>query len=330
MISISPLTEVALGHRALHLAVGKSGHIVAISKEGAGSLLAPDCLKTMCFDLECHVKGVSISPSGDLLAVLDEDALSLIHLPDFVENHRLDGMFESCLFSPSGRLLWTAKRVSGEVAAIEIFETEKWQTVGNSEVADPFGDSGLMLFAQPNDAGVTLWVAAGQDGQSLYWARYADSKVTVEPFPKLMDTTPPAFDQAGRRFLVVSGGTVCLFQYPGGPELGRIAWPLEDDPPAEMIAFLGNQHALAHSGNGRLFLLDLNRLAIVEEMQIRGHEPRPVKDLFPNLPRDLQPCTDLSTFIPLPSGTFLSLHHALPSKSIADWRDQLITWRVPQ
>ena len=176
---------------------------------------------------------------------------------------------------------------------------------------------------------VTLWVAAGQDVQSLYWAQYTDSKQKAELFPDLIDTAPPAFDQTGRRFLVVSDGAVCLYLYPGGPELGRIGWPLEDDPPAETVTFLGNEHALAHLGNGRLFVLDLNRLTIVEEMQIVGHEPRPVKELFPNLQRDLQPCTDLSTFVPLPSGALLSVHHILPSESIADWRDRLITWRVP-
>ena len=37
-----------------------------------------------------------------------------------------------------------------------------------------------------------------------------------------------------------------------------------------------------------MFVLDLNRLTIVEEMQILGHKPRPVKELFPNLQLDLQ------------------------------------------
>ena len=65
------------------------------------------------------------------------------------------------------------------------------------------------------------------------------------------------------------------------------------------------------------------------EISIRGHAPRPVRDLYPNLQRDLDLCSDLTTFMPLPSGGFLSVHQELPSQSIADWRDQLLTWKIP-
>ena len=154
MISISPLTEVALPHRALHVAAANSGHIVAMSKEGAGTLLGPDHLRITPFDVGCHVKGLSISSGVSLLAVLEDDALSLVHLQDFIESHRLDGVFAGCLFSPSGNLLWTAKRVSDEVVGLDFFETKTWQVIARSEVEDPFGDSGLMLFAHPSDTSV--------------------------------------------------------------------------------------------------------------------------------------------------------------------------------
>jgi len=185
------------------------------------------------------------------------------------------------------------------------------------------------LFGYPSEDRIALWVAGGQDGQCLYWCHYDGSKLVVERFPDLTDTAPPSFDRSGKRFLVVSGGSVRLYKYPNGPELGRIAWLLEDDPPAETVSFLGDRHAVVHSGNGRLFLIDLRQMQIVEEISICGHEPRPVRELYLNLQDDLDLCSDLSTFMPLQSGGFLSIHQELPSKSIADWRDQLLTWKIP-
>jgi hypothetical protein len=329
MIVVTPLTTAALGHRALHVAPANSGHLVALSKEGVGSLLTPDHLIVTRFELGCHVGGVAISPDGKQLAVLEDNAMSLMTLPDLREKVRVEDGIEDCFFSPSGRLLWSALHSSSDVAALEIRETKNCEVIARVEVPDPFESSGLMLFGHPSEDRVVLWVAAGQDGQCLYWGDYNGSRLAIQRFPDLTDTAPPSFDRSGKRFLVVSGGSVRLYEFPNGPELGRIRWPLEDDPPAETVSFVGDEHAIVHSGNGRLFLTSLRQMRVVEEISIRGHEPRPVRDLYPNLQRDLDPGSDLSTFMPLPSGGFLSIHQELPSKSITDWRDQLLTWKIP-
>jgi len=65
MISVNPLTSVALGHRAFHVAVADSGHIAALSREGIGSLLAPDHLDVTSFEVASRLKDVAISPAGD-------------------------------------------------------------------------------------------------------------------------------------------------------------------------------------------------------------------------------------------------------------------------
>jgi len=75
--------------------------------------------------------------------------------------------------------------------------------------------------------------------------------------------------------------------------------------------------------------MNLSQMEIVDEIAIRGHEPRSIGELYPNLRRKLRLCSDLSRFMPLPSGGFVSIHQELPSQSIADWRDQLLAWRIP-
>jgi hypothetical protein len=329
MILATPHTITALGHRALHVAAADSGHVVALSKEGIGSLIAPDHLTMNRFELSFKVAGAAISPEGKRLALLEQTAMSLVALPDLVEEFRVEDIIESCMFSSSGAWLWSASHDDNDTAVLEVRDSKTGDIIVRTEVPDPFGSSSLMLFRQPNEECVSMWVAAGQDGQCLYWGHYDGSKLTAQRFPDLTETTPPGFDRSGRRFLVVSDGSVRLYEHPRGPELGRLVWPLENDPPAETVAFIGDGHAIVHSGNGRLFLIGLQKMQIAEEISIRGHEPRPVHELYPNLPRDQELCSDLSTFLPLPSGEFLSIHRELPSASISDWRDQLITWKIP-
>lgn len=329
MIVATPHTTAALGHRALHVAAANSGHIVALSKDGLGSLIAPDHVTATRFQLGFQVAGTAISPDGKRLALLEDIGMSMVALPDLVEEVRVADIVEACLFSSSGSWLWSASHANSNTAVLEIRDPTTGSVIVRTEVPDPFGSSSLMLFRYPTEDRVALWVAAGQDGQCLYWGNYDGSKLTTQRFLDLTDTTPPSFDRSGDRFLVVSGGGVRLYAYPGGPELGRVVWPLDDDPPAETISFVDNEHAMVHSGNGRLFLIDLRQMQVMEEISIRGHEPRPVHELYPNLQRDQELCSDLSTFLPLASGEFLSIHRELPSASIVDWRDQLITWIIP-
>src|SRR3954464_9560814 len=107
MITIAPITSTALGHRALHMGVASSGQVVALSREGVGSLLAPDHLTVAKFQVGCHVDGIAVSPDGEQLAILGATGMSLVDLPDLPGRVRVEDCIEGCLFSPSGKLLWT-------------------------------------------------------------------------------------------------------------------------------------------------------------------------------------------------------------------------------
>ena len=300
---------------------------MALSREGKGTLVGPDKKVLKEFQVSDPVKSTAISGSGDLVAVVTEDALSIMHVGDLNLHERIIGSFENCLFTQSS--LWTASRVSKTVASIEVRAVDNWGALSRVELEDPFEDSALMLFPHPKSHEIALWVAAGQDGQCLYSVRLDGSSISVQRFPGLDDTTPPTFDAGGKRFLVVSGYDLKLFGYPLGPELHKIPWQLEDDPPAECAAFIGPEHALIQSGNGRLFLVDLQAGRIAEEVIVEGHEPRPARELYRNLQRDTGLCSDLCTFARLLNGDIMSVHCELPVESLSLWRDQLIFWRIP-
>jgi hypothetical protein len=327
MLLVDPLSEVSLLHRALHVAIADSGHIVAMSKEGIGTLLFPDHTTAKDFDMSSACKAVALSPSGDFIAVVKQDALSLIALPHFREVDRLDGTFESCLFT--GSLLWTVSRHDSETANLEVRETNDGAIRARLEIDDPFENSALMLFRVPEPDGVALWVAAGQDGQCLYWAHFTGFSIRAKRFPGLDDTTTAAFDPHKRLFLVVSRGDLHLYEYPLGPEVGRVPWPFDDDPAGAYLSFVGDKSGLVQTGEGRLFVIDLRKMEIAKEIAIQGHEPRPIQELYPELANESRLCSDLSMFFPLPAGRFLSVHRQLPAKSISDWRDQLVLWKIP-
>ena len=327
MIFIDAIATVRLQHRALHVSTADSGHVVALLEEGSGSLVGPDYRVLKQFQLSDPVKAVAISSGRDLVAVITEGALSIMHAGNLNVDARITGSFESCLFRHS--LLWTASRLSKTTASIEVRAIGNWRVLARVEVEDPFEDSALMLFPQGNSDQIALWVAAGQDGQCLYWARRDGSSIGIQQFPGLHDTTPPSFDGEGSRFLVVSGCDLKLYRYPSGPELRKVAWQLEDDLPGECTAFIGPEHALIHSGNGRLFLVDLRTGQIADEVTIRGHELKPIREHYPNLRQDIGVCSDLSTFARLPNGDIMSVHRELPTELVSHWRDQLVFWRIP-
>jgi len=68
---------------------------------------------------------------------------------------------------------------------------------------------------------------------------------------------------------------------------------------------------------------------IAEEIVIEGHEPRHAGELYPSLNRESGLASDLCSFALLPGGGFLSVHQVLPFKSLAEWRDQLLWWKIP-
>src|SRR5882672_5621149 len=125
MIAISPLTELKLSHRAWPVAVAESGHIAALSKDGSGTLLAPDHTTCSAFRLKDEPCEAALSPDGSLLAVTMRGKFALLTTSNFRAVHRLDDSLECSCFSSSG-ILWSASRLDEDSFALEIREPEAW------------------------------------------------------------------------------------------------------------------------------------------------------------------------------------------------------------
>lgn len=329
MITIAPITEVKLSHRAWPVAVAESGHIAALSKDGRGTLLAPDHTTPRSLKVPADASDAALSATGDVLAVTARGKLVLISTTTLRPVYRLDDSIEACCFLPSGAL-WTVARWDEDSAAVEVRQPDTWKVAARTELKDPFGNSSFMVRPHPDGAHVAILAAAGQDGQSLFWVHRDGSDVRVDRFPRIEDTRLPSFLPSGKQFLAIcDGNELRRYKFPLGPLVGKMTWPFDDmeNQIGDRVACVDSGRALLDSLEYGLYLVDLRKMVITDEVCLSGHEPRPAAEVYPKLRNGGRPCYDLSHFAPLPTGGFVSIHHELPLTR--DSHHSILTWRVP-
>ena len=118
-------------------------------------------------------------------------------------------------------------RRSADTVEVQLRETERWSVVGSVAVEDPFEESHCSFHATSRPDVAALWLAAGQNGQRVYWVTKGPDTLGVEPEPFLDDTIPPVFAPNGNEFLVIDDlGSVCKYPFPADRKLGtcRSKW----------------------------------------------------------------------------------------------------------
>jgi hypothetical protein len=331
MITILPSAEFTLDHRAYHLlAVTASGHILAVSQEGQCSFVAPDFSLLKSFHLSEAPTSVALAPAGDLMAVAIPGRMQVLDVltQDVVTS--FSGPFESAAFSPDGRVLWSVRRLTADLVSVEVCDYQTWRLVCQAELHDLFGESSFDLYFHPRGEYVGLWAAAGQDGQAIFFARVNGAGVEITRLANVDNTTPPIFHRDGNSFLILVDDPNELrhYDFPDCTLLGVVPC-LEDESSGYYTQFVGDHHALMQWGEGRLYLVDLHTYSIVDEVAIRGHEPRPIPELYPTLKDDVGIGSDLCFFQPLHPGTFISVHQRLPKSSDDGEKYLLLAWDAP-
>jgi hypothetical protein len=81
------------------------------------------------------------------------------------------------------------------------------------------------------------------------------------------------------------------------------------------MCYLSDDRILVNTDEGLMYLIDINKMEISEELILIGHEPRPYQELYPNL-KDLkeQLCGDLKYFYRFDSDSILSVHSQVLSQ----------------
>ena len=245
-----------------------------------------------------------------MLAVTASDGITFYSTTPFEEIHYMNDAYQWCLFGSDG-LFWTSSRFTPLTAVLEAWDVSKKTKIAKVKIADPFSESMFLLFPHPVPNSVVIWAAAGQDGQTLFWASLDGETIHITPFAQQDFTLPPAFSPSGKEFLIISEGKLYRYEYPNGPLLAQMDQLAEDEYAGEDISYLDDRHALLTSDKGRLLVVDAVELKVLEEVSLVGENPQPV-----------------SHFMKLAGGRFLSVHRDLNGTSDPA-RDRLMVWPRP-
>jgi hypothetical protein len=340
MIGFRPGGRIDLEHRAFFLRGGpRSSVAVAAAQDGRFSVLSADLKSAHMDRLPSKIKGISPHPSGQWLAAVggESGALQLQDLSGQrileVAPPEVDGTapkwikpgFDDCFFDEGGEYLWVAAPRSGGECEIQLIETGAWTLVAKTVATDPFGGSSCSFQHTGSPGLVSLWLAAGQDGQQVYWLKHNHDGISCTFELHLTNTIPPVFSPTGERFLLVDEtNAICQYEF---PSLRQIGSPLEsrdeNDPFGTSLAYLNERQALANSNEGRIFVVDTHRMEIEDEVALEGHEPRPIGVYYPILAHESGIGTDISFFQRSGSVIFF-VYRRDRGKSWEEWKDSLL------
>jgi hypothetical protein len=232
------------------------------------------------------VKAISPHPTDSLLAFVEGVSGSLLVLsfdgkqvaqvqpPPITDggSQSLAPGFCDCYFDEGGDGLWLAAPISDDECQLSLVETKGWSVTRCKVVEDHFGQSSFLFHSTGKPGLVSLWVAAGQDGQEVYLLKQDRSSFSFIRVEELTNWVPPAFSQDGTELLTVTEDfAVCRYAF---PSMKQLSPPLlsgdEDNPFAESLCYLDSQHALAGTGDKGHSLLALLRCRLKTRSQSRA------------------------------------------------------------
>ncbi len=286
---LTPDRVVFLDHRAYFLRAAAGQPVLAAAGlEGRISLIGADFVPREMSRPPARLRDLCVHPTEPLLGLVEEHngTLSLIDFdgaphgavspppPARPRSAWSPCGFHGCTFDPDREHLWCAASESAEAVRVQLVRIRDGEVVAGLVVEDPFGYSACS-FQPTGAAGVlALWVAAGQDGQKVYWLSKGAYGLRADPEPSLEDTWPPMFAPNGREFLVLDEQQrLCRYAFPTGHLLGICEAPEEDGNAfGVVVSYLDDAHALVSDCEGGVRLVRTGTMEIAGEVQLVAPE----------------------------------------------------------
>lgn len=272
--------------------------------------------------LRSKPEDIALTVDGTLLVVADTQSLCARSIRDGGSRWSVSGNFIGC--HAVTNYIWAANSL-GDVVEVSLHDPATGELLRSTTLEDPFGGSAVMFFAHPTAQRTVIWLAAGQDGQTAYLANDDGRMIRASEIPP-RDHLPPTFLADGNTYLTAGDEQLEHRRSPTGDSIAALSWPtIEDeeleDPPGAAIQILPGRFASWSSSNGRIFIVDIDRMKFVDELTIAGHPVRTVEELFPTLRGDRAPCTDFEYSQRGPHGRILTVHARtkLVVSNIGDW-----------
>lgn len=343
MLSLKPSAQIDLEHGAYFLrGTPHPPIVIAADKDGQVSALVAGVTDVWSYLHASPIRAISPHARGqlallddrsDLLTVLSFDGDRQFALAPVRDGEggpsRRGERFEECHFDEAGGFLWIAASRNDGDYEIQLLETASWSVISKASLKDPFGGSSCSFHHTGQPGLVALWLAAGQDGQQVYWLKRTRVGFSCTPEPRLENTTPPVFSPGGGRLLVLNDwNALCQYDFPGLREVGS---PLElgdeADQFAASVCYLDERRVLAGTGEGRVFVVNTVGMRVEEEAALAGHEPRPIGEYYPTLAHESGLATDIAYFMRL-GEVIVFVCRRDPGPNLAGWKDSLLVCPV--
>lgn len=320
MRTIPTLATATLPARAVFARDWAGGWLI-VTDDPAVQVVDPALATITASALAAVPVDVTTDATGAQLVVAFEDAL--IARSGHAETWRVAGEFLACRHA--GPRIWTAERRPGGIELARR-DPDTGAVRRLTSIDDPFGDSAVMFFPHPDPRAVIAWVAAGQDGQAA-WVIVDDGDGLTATAVEPRDRLPPVFTPTGDAYLSAGPDILEYLAWPGGLDLDALQWSDEDDggdafddPAGDYVIYVPGGYAIWASANGRLHLIDLAALVVIDELVIDEHPLRTIAELYPQLAEDT-PATDFEGARPGPDGLVLTIHAGLELavSRLVDW-----------
>ena len=337
-IFVKPSAKIELAHRALYSAYGlNSGLLAFASAKGNVTVVGLEHTVQTTFQRPYKIKGIAVHPTLPLLGIVegeenhlvivDIDGIVIHQSPPAETDEPLDYDFDgsgSCHFESDGLHLWYARTGLNDDIELQWLDPKTWRVVYQLAIDDPYGTSHISLHSTSTPGQIALWLAAGQDGQQVYWLSIGHEGIVCKIEPLLEDTMPPVFSPSGDEFLAIDDEVINKYQFPDVRLAGTYKWAEDGGEEAGyVLSYINEAEALTNSFKGRLYLLDLATMSLSDEVSLEGHEPQPRPVYYPTLSDDGRKCTNVSGMEKF-GDTLIFTFCRHQGENISDWQDTLL------
>lgn len=323
-VILRPTHSCKLAHEARHVtSTANRSHILIAADSGRFTLLDARLRMIDTGKLPVKPSSIALHPQGKVVAVDGAKELVVGPLtggkPWFRHKYRGWSSWEggAVAFAGEDRLVWIDLLEAGceEANAVLL------DTAGNVLATQTFvalAGSGF-FFRHTRDAHRFLvWSGAGQDGQENRWLTVHKDAVEVQALDALGDHAPPSLSADGMTLAVANdAGELACFSLPSMKKSATINTDGRDDEfmPGSICLVGERSHRaiVVNENNCRLHLVDFQKGAFVDVLDIAGHE---VED-----GDDPEAVADLWFMHELPNHAMLTIHGGAGEKATVHLHD---------
>ncbi|MBN1501861.1 MAG: hypothetical protein JW982_17010 [Spirochaetes bacterium] len=285
-----------LEHRAAYMSSdGENLFFMAASPEGKITVLDHGFRKTAFMDLKRNIADMSADFISGTAAVVFPDT-GLISVFDFnfktVFETAPEDKYISCFFQNSSGILWCINKADDSSIEFHVYDTVSWKLLSTCRVMNDFINPDCRFSQIPGSKNILLCISGESDERSSHVLNYDNGVISANEMKVIADYIFPEFSPAGNEFLTGDYGNIYRYVFPEMLPAGFYSYNW-DYGHGDFICYVDENTALFNTSTGRIFTLNTERMILLNEIIIAGHEPEAPALYYPSLSPETEMCTDI-------------------------------------